>query len=147
LWALGDFDLDPCAAPNPRPWPTALQHIALPDDGLLLPWKGRVWLNPPYGADIALWMRRMAAHRIGTALTFARTETEWWKLYVWPIAIALLFIYGRLNFCYPDGSMSPYNAGGPSVLIAYSANDADHLWMSGIQGAFVEVKRAGEMRR
>lgn len=33
------------------------------------------------------------------------------------------------------------NAGGPSALIAYSANDSDILWMSGIAGAFVEVKR------
>jgi hypothetical protein len=86
-------------------------------------------------------MEKMAAHRIGIALTFARTETEWFKLYVWPVAEALLFIFGRLNFCYPDGSVSQYNASGPSVLIAYSPNDADWLWNCGIQGAFVQVKR------
>ena len=101
-----------------------------------------MWLNPPYGDDVALWMEKMAQHGIGIALTFARTETEWWKLYVWPKATALLFIYGRLNFCYPDGSVSQYNSGGPSVLIAYSANDADHLWNCGINGAFVNVRRA-----
>ena len=78
-------------------------------------------------------MQKMAAHRVGIALTFARTETAWWKLYVWPIAKSLLFIYGRLNFCYPDGSQSQYNAGGPSVLIAYSDNDSDWLWNCGIR--------------
>lgn len=138
---LGNFDLDPCAAPDPRPWNTAKKHLSLEDDGLAQPWAGRVWLNPPYGNDVALWMKKMAAHRNGIALTFARTETEWWKLYVWPIATALLFIYGRLNFCYPDGSVSQYNAGGPSVLIAYRMSDAECLAGCGIRGALVEVRR------
>ena len=31
--ALGAFDLDPCAAPEPRPWDTARVHITLPKDG------------------------------------------------------------------------------------------------------------------
>ena len=37
---LGEFDLDPCAAPSPRPWPTAKRHIELPDDGLAAEWGG-----------------------------------------------------------------------------------------------------------
>jgi len=40
LHALGDFDLDPCAAPSPRPWPTAARHIELPEDGLTANWGG-----------------------------------------------------------------------------------------------------------
>lgn len=32
------FDLDPCAAPSPRPWDTAMHHITLPEDGLISPW-------------------------------------------------------------------------------------------------------------
>jgi hypothetical protein len=141
LWALGGFDLDPCACADPRPYPTAAKHIAPPEDGLAAKWEGRVWLNPPYGNEIGQWMEKMSEHRIGTALTFARTETDWWRRWVWPYAKALLFIYGRLTFHLPDGTESRYNAGGPSVLIAYSSNDADHLWLSGIQGAYVEVKR------
>jgi hypothetical protein len=43
LDALGPFDLDPCAAPSPRPWPTALNHIELPEDGLKASWSGLVW--------------------------------------------------------------------------------------------------------
>lgn len=141
LWTLGKFDLDPCAAPEPRPWATAERHITLPGDGLAEEWGGRVWLNPPYSSEISKWMQKMAAHRTGVALTFARTETEWWRDHVWPAAIALLFIYGRLNFHFPHGARSPFNAGGPSVLIAYSTYDADRLWTSGISGAFVEVKK------
>lgn len=37
LEALGEFDLDPCSAPSPRPWDTAKHHYTLPQDGLKLP--------------------------------------------------------------------------------------------------------------
>jgi hypothetical protein len=64
LQSLGKFDLDPCAAPDPRPWDTADRHIALPEDGLSIDWTGRVWLNPPYHRDlIGAWMEKMANHR------------------------------------------------------------------------------------
>lgn len=46
--ALGQFDLDPCA-PVVRPWDTAERHYSIKDNGLMLPWSGRVWCNPPYG--------------------------------------------------------------------------------------------------
>src|SRR5579859_729831 len=59
IQALGLFDLDPCAAPSPRPWPTASRHIELPEDGLAAKWHGRVWCNPPFGAHTAAWLARM----------------------------------------------------------------------------------------
>lgn len=37
--ALGPFNLDPCAAPIPRPWRTADAHICLPEDGLAADWE------------------------------------------------------------------------------------------------------------
>lgn len=73
--ALGAFDLDPCAAPSPRPWPTAARHIELPEDGLAADWDGRVWLNPPYSFAAWKWLAKLAEHGRGTALVFARTET------------------------------------------------------------------------
>lgn len=142
LQPLGVFDLDPCAAPSPRPWPTALKHIELPDDGLALPWYGRVWLNPPYEEDLGDWMEHMAQHGSGIALTFARTETDTWQQWIWPCAHSILFIDGRLHFCFPDGTESKGNSGGPSALISYSEKDSSILWDSGIAGAFVKVKRA-----
>jgi hypothetical protein len=51
--ALGPFDLDPCP-PKERPWDTARRHFTEADDGLSRPWKGRVWLNPPYGPQTRL---------------------------------------------------------------------------------------------
>ena len=42
LAALGPFDLDPCAAPDPRPWPTAAKHFTEADNGLAHLWHGRM---------------------------------------------------------------------------------------------------------
>lgn len=127
LAALGPFDLDPCAAPTPRPWPTATHHIALPQNGLAAPWFGRVWLNPPYSTQAPKWVARLAEHGRGTALVFARTETEWFCSSVWRRASALYFIAGRLHFHDEDGRRAKDNAGAPSVLAAYGEADARAL--------------------
>ena len=133
--ALGSFDLDPCA-PIVRPWPTATDHFTIEDDGLRLPWNGRVWLNPPY-ASTGPWMRRMAEHGSGIALLFARTETLIWQDHIWPHAHAFLFLRGRLAFHYSDGRRASANAGAPSVLISYSEADTQALKESGLDGALV----------
>ena len=142
LDALGPFDLDPAAAPDPASWPTAARHLVYPaQDGLAVPWEGRVWLNPPYGAALGTWLRRLADHAHGTALAFARTDTQAFFSGVWERADALLFLRGRLFFHYPDGTQAAHNSGGPSVLIAYGARDAEILLDSGLDGAPVALNR------
>jgi hypothetical protein len=145
--ALGgwqSFDLDPCAAPAPRPWPTARTMNALEDgDGLGFAWDGRVWLNPPYSSpEIAAWLERLARHGQGTALVFARTETEAMHRHVWQRASGLLFLRGRLHFHYPDGRRAAFNGGAPSVLAAYGQEDMDRLAASDLDGAFVPLRLA-----
>lgn len=131
---LGPFDLDPCAAPSPRPWPTASRHIELPDDGLAAEWGGRVWLNPPYGRQTWVWLDKLAAHGSGIALTFARTETSGFVETVWEKATAVLFLHGRLHFHRPNGERATMNAGAPSCLVAYGMGDAQVLATTGIPG-------------
>lgn len=145
--ALGgwrSFDLDPCAAPEPRPWPTARQMNSQADaNGLLIEWNGRVWMNPPYSAkEIKRWMARLAEHGRGTALIFARTETEMFRRDVWESAHGLLFLYGRLHFHLPDGSRGPGNSGAPSVLCAYGQDDLDRLAAADLDGALVPLRFA-----
>lgn len=134
LAALGPFDLDPCAAPDPRPWTTAAVHYTLPVDGLSLPWHGRVWLNPPYSRQVGAWLTRLADHGTGIALTFARTETAWFVRTVWQRATAALFLHGRITFHRSDGAAGRENAGAPSVLVAYGTADADVLASCNLPG-------------
>ncbi|MEU7631731.1 DNA N-6-adenine-methyltransferase [Nocardia sp. NPDC049220] len=138
LAVLGPFDLDPCAAID-RPWDTAREHIAPPDDGLTARWTGRVWLNPPYIA-VNRWLSKLAAHGQGTAIVFARTDTRWFDAAVWERATAVLFLHGRLHFYMPDGSRAAGNAGGPSCLVAYGTRDADRLATCGMAGKFVPLR-------
>lgn len=134
LEALGPFDLDPCAAPAPRPWPTAAQHIARPGDGLAATWDGRVWLNPPY-SDVRPWLARLAEHGRGTALVFARTETAAFHDFVWGRAYGALFLRGRLTFHRGDGRPAKGNAGAPSMLVAYGLEDAARLDEAAARGS------------
>lgn len=142
LNALGRFDLDPCACAEPRPWPTADQHYTKIDNGLVKPWQGRVWLNPPYGPPSVVnpWLERVAEHGRGTALIFARTETDAFHTFVWPVARAILFLRGRLFFCRPDGRRADNNAGAPSCLIAYGGEDVARLARSELPGHMVVLR-------
>lgn len=136
--ALGDFYMDPCAAPSPRPWPTARHMIEPPSDGLYVQWAHRVWLNPPYGPKTEQWLHRLANHGNGIALVFARTETKMFQECVWKRADAILFLFDRLYFYTPDGKRGASNAGGPSCLIAYGKQNVKPLAQSGIKGALVQ---------
>lgn len=140
LGSLGEFDLDPCAAPEPRPWDTASRHIALPEDGLQAEWSGRVWCNPPFGSNTAFWLKRMAKHQNGIALVFARTETSMFQQYVWPCAHSILFVSKRPHFYHPDGTRAKGNSGGPVCLVAYGENNGEALVSSGLAGAIVQVR-------
>lgn len=146
LAALGPFDLDPCACSLPRPWSTAVVHLTREENGLAFPWFGRVWLNPPYGGPsiVGPWMQRMAQHNHGTALTFARTETDLFHETVWQAATAILFLRGRLHFHRADGLRATANAGAPSCLIAYGQDDAAALRTSGIAGHLVTLRQESQ---
>jgi len=135
LAALGPFDLDPCCPPV-MPWATAAKQYTAVDDGLVQPWFGRVWLNPPYSRGAVKWLRKMAQHGRGTALTFARTETRWFIDYIWNAAHGVLFLHGRLNFCDAGGKPGVANGGAPSCLIAYGERDAEILRSCGLRGTW-----------
>lgn len=112
--ALGSFDLDP-AAPTTSHW-TARACYTKAEDGLALPWQGRVFLNPPYSA-IAPWIERMTEHRNGIALVFARMDTVWMHRAL-DDADAIFFIKGRISFVDSAGKKAG-SAPAPSVLLAY----------------------------
>lgn len=126
LEKLGKFDLDPCA-PVLRPWPTADRHYTAEDDGLALPWEGRVWCNPPFGREAVRWLRKMADHGNGVALIPARTETAMFYETVWGRANGILFLKGRPHFHFVDGSRAAFNSGAPIALVAYGADNLEIL--------------------
>ena len=137
--ALGSFDLDPCA-PAVRPWATAKHHYTILDNGLAQPWRGRVWLNPPYGSQTGLWLRKLRHHGNGIALVFARTGAKWFFRSVWNGADAVFFLRGRLQFYNLDGSPAPSSAATPSCLVAYGHHNVQALQSIGVPGKLILLR-------
>ena len=123
LDALGPFDLDP-AMPGSS-------------DGLTKPWRGFVWLNPPYGPEVGLWLFRLARHGNGIAIVYARTETKWFQREIWSKADALLFLHNRIKFV-KNGIEAKGNAGAPSVLVAYGNNAKQRLLECDLRGTYID---------
>jgi phage N-6-adenine-methyltransferase len=109
-------------------------------DGLVQPWTGRVWCNPPYGPAIPAFvskaedeMRRVGGPFLVDMLVPARTDVRWFHKYIWnedagctrgfiaddnhEVSISVRFIKGRLKFEGPDGVKAP--APFPSMLVSW----------------------------
>ena len=92
------FDLDPCSpGKDVVSWIPASQHYTFKDNGLITPWMGKVFMNPPYGSDTAKWFRKLALWGNGIGLVFARSDTKWFHEFI-PMADAICFIKGRVQF-------------------------------------------------
>ncbi len=125
--AIGlEFDLDPGhPVGTPLEWVPADRVYTEEDDGLSLPWFGRLWLNAPY-RNMELWYAQMARActgvdvdsgqpynpevldvdgnvivprfpRGGIALNFIRSSTDWFQRYA-TTCDALLLINKRIRF-------------------------------------------------
>ena len=134
------FDIDVCAPEAGVPWIPATRHFHKGDDGLAQPWRGTVWCNPPYGKDTPKWLNRMAQHKSGMALVFARTDCAWFHDYV-ITGDAILFLKGRIKFVDGHGVTGNSGAGSGSMLVAWGEKCAAALqWMHLMGFGFLHTK-------
>jgi hypothetical protein len=68
------FDLDVASPEHGLPWLPAKAYYTAAEDGLLQPWHGLVWCNPPY-SDPGPWCHRWAKHSDGCLLIKADLST------------------------------------------------------------------------
>jgi phage N-6-adenine-methyltransferase len=124
--ALGaPFDLDPCSpTADRRTAPVrARVYFTAQDNGLALPWRGKVFVNPPYGRTLRQWVRKAQTEvterraDLVAALVPARTETLWWHNHIAGAADAFM-LRGRLSF--GNGTPAPF----PSALALWGASAA-----------------------
>jgi hypothetical protein len=101
------FDLDPCQPEHGRAFLSVpCRHFyTAADDGLVQPWRGLVWMNPPFGGrnGHVPWLRRFLDHGNGIALVAARTSAAWFHDYAVK-AETMLFPRGKTKFVRPDGT-------------------------------------------
>jgi len=106
-WALvraleaqyGAFDLDPCAEPHTAKAP---KFYTKADNGLFLPWFGRVWLNCPFSDPFPWCERAVAAVKANEVdlvvmLLPCATDTRWFHDLILPNAF-IRYLRGRVRF-------------------------------------------------
>lgn len=107
------FDLDACASATNAKCP---RYFTKRDDALSRRWTGTVWMNPPYGREIAAFMSKAFEESLAGATVIclipARTDTAWWHGYAKRGQI--IFLRGRLKF---GGAFS--SAPFPSAIVIF----------------------------
>lgn len=98
-------DLDPCSNSREHPNVEAHKHYIAVDDGLVQPWHGRVFMNPPYGREIGAWIDKVRAEwKRGEmleliALLPSRTDTAWFNALTSDTDdVVVCLLAGRLTF-------------------------------------------------
>jgi phage N-6-adenine-methyltransferase len=119
------FTLDACAtAANAK----CKRFFSKDDNGLAQDWSAeRVFMNPPYGKEIGLWMHKAKAEAnrgaLVVCLVHARTDTRWWHESVQNCADEIYFLRGRLRFL--CAKKTKFTAPFPSAVVVYLPGTQD----------------------
>jgi hypothetical protein len=89
------FDVDVAAPPGGVEWIPAKRFFTEADDGLTQPWKGRVWMNPPF-SDPSQWVNKFVAHGNGVGLIHV-SKSRWFRN-LWDSACSIVFPEPHLKF-------------------------------------------------
>ena len=107
---MGAIQLDPASSDVANRTVRAAIYYTAEDDGLTKPWRGLVWMNPPYASElIGSFTDKLVQHvrnrDIEQAIVLVNnaTETAWFDVLVGE-ASAFVFPRGRVRFHLPDGS-------------------------------------------
>jgi len=142
---MDEIDLDPCSNSHETPNVPAAMHYTAEDDGLAQEWRGRVYMNPPYGREIGAWVSKLVeSYMLGDvthaiALLPARTDTQWFaKLRNYPVC----FVTGRLTFVGNDDPApfpsAVFYLGDDIAQFYYAFSELGDIWQRIEPGMFAE---------
>jgi phage N-6-adenine-methyltransferase len=110
------FTLDVCATDENA---KCSRYYTRHDDGLVQPWSGVCWMNPPYGREMVAWLKRAESEKANGVTTVAlipsRTNTGWWHDIVMPNEVR--FVRGRPKFGNADQGL-PW----PLAVVVFRSN-------------------------
>jgi phage N-6-adenine-methyltransferase len=113
------FDMDVCAMPSNA----KCDRFFTPEqDALSREWAGVVYMNPPYGRQIKVWISKahteaVARSVVSVCLVPVRTDTRWWHDHVMQ-ATEIRLMTRRLTFAGATNK-APF----PTAIVIFSASD------------------------
>lgn len=139
--AMGlQFDLD-VAAPPGGPWHVpAKAYYTAEDDGLVQPWRGLVWCNPPY-SGMKDWAPKWCAHPTGVLMGLGTSRHSTLRKIT---AASDAFYLGTVYFTRPDGSELKF--GWTPIFVAFrgvGTEPAERLAAADPYGAVLYGRAAG----
>lgn len=109
---MGSIDTDPCTSVLAQQLVQAETWYTIHDNGLVNPWHGNVWMNPPYAAKlIKPFVEKLIANLDDGAvsqaimLTHCNSDTEWYHR-AWSKCKAFCQTRGRVKFYNANGKAS-----------------------------------------
>ena len=126
--ALGGIDLDPASHAIAQQTVRAKTFFTAADNGLDRPWRGRVWLNPPFNRTLlSLFAEKLISEYASGAverailLTHDYTDVAWFQAAA-RAAGAVCFPRGRIHFFSPCGDECSPRQG--QALFYFGEDDA-----------------------
>lgn len=136
---MGGIDLDPASCQQANWTVKAGMYFTKEENGLMHPWWGRVWLNPPYGRCRGSKDGKAISHQQAFAeklqreytsgaveqailLSLGNPNSTWFQ----PLCDYLLCFYrGHLHFDRPDGTTGDF--GFPLAFVYLGSNEAKFI--------------------
>lgn len=118
---MGSIDLDPASSVVANKTVQATEYFSEEDNGLSKEWKGRIWLNPPYGGLAQQFTDKLVQEYISGNVSQAvllvnshSTDTNWFQQ-LWNYT--LCFTDHRINFESPEGAKNGSTHGSVFVYL------------------------------
>ena len=123
------FTLDVCSTHENA---KCANHYTLVEDGLKKPWFGVAWMNPPYGAQLARWVKKChdEAKRgvLVVGLIPVRSNTSYWHEYV--MGNEIRFVRG-----YPKFGNAKQGLKAPLAVVVWRPNNQTEAPAEGLAGS------------
>jgi len=122
-----EFDMDVCAPVGGVPWIPAKRSLTIIEDGLITPWAGLVWCNPPF-STIRPWADKLVDYK--NAIALLPLSKSVWSRQIWRKAAGIMILDKEPRYIKSDGT----NAATMTipVLMAFNESCVDILKNSGL---------------
>lgn len=125
---MGTIDLDPASSEIGNKIIQATKIYTEQDSGLVHPWSGNVWMNPPYNNSLVADFTKKLVEELpninqACVLVNNATETKWFQNYIYEYCDSICYVRSRIKFLDVNGEETGSSLQGQ--VIAYFGKNTD----------------------